>query len=222
MHKLLIACAFSLFLLSCESGKPERGFQYMPDMYQSPALKSQESYTLIQIDDSGKEITIEVPAMRVPPQGTVPRHFIPYEAAADVDLGKKLINPLAATEDVLRLGRDKYDQFCAVCHGKDGDAAKGYVASKFGGILPINTDVVAAYEDGHIFWIITAGRNRMPDYSAQLNAEERWAVIHYVRALGQATKGKADKQLQKGGESFEPLPEPVPEYKRSQWLEVTK
>ncbi len=222
MHKFLTLLALCFVFVACESEKSERGIQYMPDMLQSPALKSQESYVITQVDDSGKEVTIEVPAMRVPPQGTVPRHFIPYDAAADKNMGKDLMNPLAATEDVLRLGRDKYNQFCAVCHGKDGDATKGYVVSKLGGVSSINTPIVAGYEDGHIFWILTAGKNRMPDYSAQLTPNERWAVIHYVRALDSATKGKDNKELQKGGKTFEPLPEPVPDYERSIWKGGTK
>lgn len=219
-HFLLLMLA--LVLVSCGEAKSERGLKYMPDMYQSPALKSQEAYTITTEDDAGNEVTVEVPAMRVPPTGTVPRGFIPYDAAADTQMGKGLQNPLLADAATLRLGRDKYNQFCAVCHGNDGDVANGYVATKFGGILSVNTKVVNDYEDGHIFWIIANGRNRMPDYSAQLTAKERWAVIHYVRALYQATTNKDAKDLESGGREFKPLPEPVPEYEQDNWPEVTK
>ena len=41
--------------------------------------------------------------------------------------------------------------------------------------------------DGEIYHIISHGRGRMPNYRAQLESEERWAVVHYMRALHRAT-----------------------------------
>lgn len=226
MRKCCYLICLALVLAACGEGKQDRGIQYMPDMYQSPALKSQEAYEIKRVNDDGTEQIVEVPAMRVPPAGTVPRHFIPYDFANDAEQGKGLSNPLSATADVLALGRDKYNQFCAVCHGKDGNAANGYVVTKLGGVPNTNSDLVASYADGHLYWIMTAGRLRMPNYRAQLSPEERWAVVHYVRALHAASKGKDDRDLQEGGKEFEPLPEPVPEYEKSKWpkksLEVVK
>ena len=145
MHKPLSLICLCLMLIACGESKSDRGLKYMPDMYQSPALKSQEAYTIHKTDDQGNSVAIEVPGMRVAPNGTVPRHFIPYDFANDANQGKDLSNPLAATADVLELGRDKYDQFCAVCHGKEGDATQGYVATKFLGVPNVNSDVVAGY-----------------------------------------------------------------------------
>ena len=36
---------------------------------------------------------------------------------------------------------------------------------------------------GHFFDVITNGFGAMPDYAAQIKAEDRWAIIAYVRAL---------------------------------------
>ena len=36
---------------------------------------------------------------------------------------------------------------------------------------------------GHFFDVITNGFGAMPDYSAQIQARDRWAIIAYVRAL---------------------------------------
>jgi hypothetical protein len=35
----------------------------------------------------------------------------------------------------------------------------------------------------HYFYVMTHGYGAMPDYSAQLQPEERWAVAAYIRAL---------------------------------------
>ena len=40
--------------------------------------------------------------------------------------------------------------------------------------------------DGHIFHVITKGQGVMPSYAQQIQPEDRWAVIHYVRALQRA------------------------------------
>jgi mono/diheme cytochrome c family protein len=36
---------------------------------------------------------------------------------------------------------------------------------------------------GHLFDVITNGFGAMPDYATQIRAEDRWAIIAYVRAL---------------------------------------
>jgi hypothetical protein len=36
---------------------------------------------------------------------------------------------------------------------------------------------------GHFFDVMTNGFGAMPDYAAQIRAEDRWAIVAYVRAL---------------------------------------
>ena len=36
---------------------------------------------------------------------------------------------------------------------------------------------------GHFFDVITNGFGAMPDYAAQIKAEDRWAIVAYMRAL---------------------------------------
>ena len=36
---------------------------------------------------------------------------------------------------------------------------------------------------GHFFDVMTNGFGAMPDYAAQINARDRWAIVAYVRAL---------------------------------------
>ena len=46
--------------------------------------------------------------------------------------------------------------------------------------------------DGEIYHIISVGRNRMPNFRAQLPPMERWAVVNYTRLLARATIAKND------------------------------
>ncbi len=48
------------------------------------------------------------------------------------------------------------------------------------------TDKIINYPDGMIYHIITNGQNVMPSYSLQVTAEERWAIVDYIRVLQRA------------------------------------
>jgi mono/diheme cytochrome c family protein len=188
----LIAC---LLLSACgESEKSSRGLDYMPEMYNNPAYKSQGVVTLV--DENGSR---HLPAMLMPVAGTVSRQGSGYSLAFDDIAGaRRLVNPLAPTVSVLQTGQRTFNTYCAVCHGKDGDASHGYVAptkdhpNRFSGIPSINTANVALMSDGEIYHIISLGRNRMMDLAAQIPAEKRWAVVLYVNALARATQALED------------------------------
>ena len=39
------------------------------------------------------------------------------------------------------------------------------------------------YEDGRIFEVITNGYSTMMPYKFQVTPKDRWAIVHYIRAL---------------------------------------
>jgi len=41
-----------------------------------------------------------------------------------------------------------------------------------------------------IYWVIVNGKNAMPSHAADLTETQRWAVVHYVRALQRAQNAK--------------------------------
>jgi mono/diheme cytochrome c family protein len=91
-------------------------------------------------------------------------------------------------EALLHRGRERFTIYCSACHGDDG-YGHGSVSTRADEIgMPINaasfhTDVVRNRPNGHIFNTITNGIRTMPAYSAQIAAEDRWAIVAYVRAL---------------------------------------
>ena len=42
---------------------------------------------------------------------------------------------------------------------------------------------VSELNDGEIFAVITEGKTTMPSYAHMASVEDRWAIIHYIRAL---------------------------------------
>ena len=94
--------------------------------------------------------------------------------------------PLPVTEKLLRRGQERFQIYCAVCHGAAGDA-KG-VISKYGmvGMANFHDKRLVAMPDGEIYNTVTNGKNLMGAYGAQIDMQDRWAIIAYVRSLQRA------------------------------------
>lgn len=102
--------------------------------------------------------------------------------------------PFTITVAVLERGQERYNIFCAPCHGLVGDG-KGIV-TEYG--MPVPTSFhdpdLRAEAAGYYFTIITDGTRVMPSYASRIRPEDRWAIIAYVRAL-QLSQNTAVDQL---------------------------
>lgn len=198
MRKLLVLPAL-LLLAACSEETDKRGLEVLPDMFHTPAYKSQTagSIEVDARDAKGQPIRREVqyPGMMTPPEGTVPRDGEAYPlAAGDFVAARALVNPVPATAAVLRQGQHDFLIFCATCHGRDGDASHGYVAKQFSGIPSLNGPAILEKPDGEIYHIITMGRARMYNLRAQLPPERRWAVVDFIKVQARAATAEADLQ----------------------------
>ena len=107
---------------------------------------------------------------------------------------------------LMRLGKERYDVHCAICHGNYGNG-RG-VTAQFG-LAPRNLsdpsqsgtylENAAPWTDGQIYNAITVGSTSqiMLGLGDKLSPRERWAIVLYVRALqsyvGTATATKKGK-----------------------------
>jgi len=168
-------------MAGCDGRRERREIMNMPDMHYSPAVKAQEPDKLSPTGSS----------MRPPVPGTVPVNFQPYTITNDEadTVAAKLANPLPATREVLKAGEKYYNIFCLVCHGKLGLGDGAVIKANAGMPQPpslMADKVVKEWSDGRIFHVITVGQGNMPSYAARMDAEKRWAVIHYLRAMQRA------------------------------------
>lgn len=200
MRKLAIAAAIVLLAGCGSEEKDQRGLELLPDMFHTPAFKSQTAGT-IEVegrDAQGDPVTrqVQYPTVMAPPAGTIPRGYQPYPLGPN-DFAKAVANrnPLAPTPSVLRQGQRDFLTFCAPCHGRDGDAANGYIAKQFGGIPSVNTLSVLQMPEGLVFHILTVGRGRMANQRAQLTADRRWGLVSFLKV--QARAAVADQDLAK-------------------------
>ena len=124
-------------------------------------------------------------AMRHPPPGTVPyRSAIdPVVATGLAADGKAVAEaPVEITAGTLARGRNRFDVYCATCHGVLGDG-ESQVALNMSLRKPPSLHAYRDVADGYIFRVVSNGFGLMPSYANELSVEDRWAVVAYVRAL---------------------------------------
>lgn len=120
------------------------------------------------------------------PRGEVPPPFTQADLAAGAPEIEGLQNPLQPTADVLARGQQLYQQHCYVCHGPQG-AGDGPVVGggRFPFAVPVTAAAVAGRSDGYLYAVIRVGRGLMPAYGDRTNHLDRWAMVLYMRQLGQ-------------------------------------
>ena len=91
--------------------------------------------------------------------------------------------PLPVTKEVIERGKQRYEIFCTVCHGPTGNGDGMIVRRGFRRAASFNDDRLRQAPVGHFFDAITNGWGAMPAYAPQIPAQDRWAIIAYVRAL---------------------------------------
>jgi mono/diheme cytochrome c family protein len=93
-------------------------------------------------------------------------------------------NPLPVNAALIQRGHERFDIYCAPCHGRLGD---GNGITKKLGVMPAVANLhdkrIVEMADGEIFNTVTYGKGLMGAAGPLLPTEDRWAVIAYLRAL---------------------------------------
>jgi mono/diheme cytochrome c family protein len=114
------------------------------------------------------------------PTGTTAAPALQSAAAYPDDIE---LFPIPVTREVVTRGRERYEIFCSACHGLTGNGDGMIVRRGFRRAASFNDDRLRQAPVGHFFDAITNGWGAMPSYAPQIPAEDRWAIIAYVRAL---------------------------------------
>jgi mono/diheme cytochrome c family protein len=91
--------------------------------------------------------------------------------------------PISVTKEILTRGKEHYEIFCSACHGLTGNGDGMIVRRGFRRAASFNDDRLRQAPVGHFFDAITNGWGAMPSYAPQIPAQDRWAIIAYIRAL---------------------------------------
>jgi mono/diheme cytochrome c family protein len=97
----------------------------------------------------------------------------------------------AVTREFLERGRNRFEIFCAPCHGVLGDS-NTLVADRMPlrRPRPLLDESVRAMTTAQIHEVIERGYGLMPAFADRLGPGDRWAVASYVKAL-QLSRGVA-------------------------------
>lgn len=91
--------------------------------------------------------------------------------------------PMPATAALLERGRDRFNIYCSVCHGRTGEA-NGMIAQRgFPAPPSLHIERLRQAPPGHFFDVITRGYGAMFSYAGRVEPKDRWAIAAYIRAL---------------------------------------
>ncbi|MGA9190992.1 MAG: cytochrome c [Anaerolineales bacterium] len=91
--------------------------------------------------------------------------------------------PVEVDAQLLERGQQRFEIYCAPCHGLVGDGNGIVVQRGFPSPPSYHTDRLRNAPAGHFFDVITNGFGRMYDYSDRVAPADRWAIVAYIRAL---------------------------------------
>ena len=182
----------SLGMLGACRGAPsdDPPLYVFPDMDWQPKIQGQEASDFTGFGDGRGN--------RLPVPGTVARGQLHedeglYEGKKDGAFLNKA--PIEVTEKTLARGEERFNIYCAPCHDRTG-SGNGMVIQRSANAFPkppeFFGDRVRGLSDGEIFDTITHGIRNMPGYAYQIPAQDRWAIITWVRVLGRAGHGTLD------------------------------
>lgn len=91
--------------------------------------------------------------------------------------------PITVTREVLERGRERFDIYCAPCHGRTGDGRGMIVQRGYPAPPSYHIDRLRQAPVGHFFDVITRGYGMMFSYAERVRPEDRWAIAAYIRVL---------------------------------------
>lgn len=91
--------------------------------------------------------------------------------------------PMPVTAETMARGQERFNVFCAPCHGRTGDGNGMIVQRGFRQPPSYYEDRLVNAPVGYLFDVMTNGFGAMQDYAAQVPVADRWAIAAYIRAL---------------------------------------
>jgi len=94
---------------------------------------------------------------------------------------------------ILARGQERFNIFCAPCHGRAGQGDGMVVKRGFPAPPTFHSQRLRESPVGHIYDVATLGFGRMPSYADQIPPADRWTIVAYVRALQLSQHADVDR-----------------------------
>ncbi len=180
---LILVIPMLLLVKDRVTKSPQSRLMLVYDMDNQDKLKAQHAF----------EMFADGRASRHAPEGTVARdEIVGNPQLSDGMIGDEFVEtfPVTVDAELLARGQERFDIFCATCHGYAG-RGDGMVAQRANKLMEgtwvpptdLLSEAVVQRPVGHIYNSIRRGIRNMPPYGPQISVEDRWAIVSYVRAL---------------------------------------
>ncbi len=188
---LILMLTGTMLISSCADDPSKPGWEYMPDMAHSTAYETYSSNTVFSDSITN----------RIPVKGSIPlyqgnigqlNHFKPYKYSNTVagydSAGMFVKSPLTLDTMSLADGKRLYNIYCSPCHGASGKGNGSIVENpNIKNTYPpppsYFSDNLLALTEGKMFHSVHYGRNLMGSYASQLDQNQIWMVIGYIRSM---------------------------------------
>jgi mono/diheme cytochrome c family protein len=181
---ILMLVFAALIVSACDRSRNDKGYEYFPDMFHSPAYKTYSDNPALPDDKT----------MLEPPEGSIPIGFTPYPYDTAFEsrelAGRELENPFTTNEQLLEQGKELYAIFCMNCHGASGNG-DGFLHTS--GKYPIRPSTliegdILSDPSGEIYHVITKGWGVMGAHESMIRPDDRWKIVMFVEEVLQQQK----------------------------------
>jgi mono/diheme cytochrome c family protein len=178
------AVGLASLAVACGAAGERPGVAFLPEMYRSVPYDAYDA----------NPATANGQTLQLPPEGTIPMDpsaVFPYGPGPEEAqrAARTLVNPLPASPENVARGEAVYRNVCIVCHGPKGEG-DGPIIGRFPNPPSLLAARARGLPDGHVYHIVTRGQGIMASHAVQVQPDDRWRVIHYVRALQAAGAGR--------------------------------
>lgn len=148
------------------------------DMHDTPRFETMEA----------NDFFADGRAMRPQVEGTVARGFLRdddafYTGKVDGEPLETLPASLTLDQALVDRGESRFNIYCSPCHSALGDGNGTVVQRGYKRPTSFHDARLKAAPLGYFYDVITNGFGQMPDYAAQVEPRDRWAIAAYIRAL---------------------------------------
>lgn len=163
----------------------------MHDMYDQPKYKP----------GSPSPLFADHNAARRPPDGSIPAAAGELAGTSSGQRGRieaapassTAGNPYPITLSLLQRGRNRYDIYCAACHGLTGEGNGMVVQRGFPQPLSYLDPKLMHAADADLERSIRGGYGKMYPFGDRVDAHDRWAIVAYIRALQLSQRAPAER-----------------------------
>lgn len=173
-NALLVVVAGCAFLAACRQ-----------DMHDTPRYEPLEASTFFT-DGRGSRTLVANTVAR----GTLRQDEHLYQGKIDGQLTDSF--PMPVTAEVMARGRERFNVFCAPCHGRTGQGNGMVVQRGFRAPPSFHEERLRTAPVGYFYDVQTNGFGAMSDYAAQVPVADRWAIAAFIRALQFSQRATVD------------------------------